>query len=318
MTEAQATPDGIKIDDSQQFKILEQCDKCGYYKTWGFTVENTKTGKQVPGHVTADGFKIGDGDCPFYANGNTAPQQPAAPKPAAKPATVKPQKPSANIVDDLLAGIKPKNATTAAAPEMTYDDWIYLIAEKMPMAEDDARKAVKLLATQDDTKLLPAAIKYAEKNGISASHEPATPNPPACTPEESRPNDASACTDGNAASPETETETEPTTTFKPKDMDPATLEFIINRINEIIVLQFGEKINAITTGIAGIKEVLAKPVTTTVTEFSAEILGTFTDINTTVHDILEIVKKPKATGNRNKSKNKNEVTAEAEPAGESP
>lgn len=28
---------------------------------------NPKTGKQIPGHVTKEGFKINDGDCPFYA-----------------------------------------------------------------------------------------------------------------------------------------------------------------------------------------------------------------------------------------------------------
>ncbi|NMC06636.1 MAG: hypothetical protein GYA24_15570, partial [Candidatus Lokiarchaeota archaeon] len=58
----------IRIDQSRKYPTSAgQCDKCGYYKTWAFKIVNPKTGKQVPGHVTRDGFKINDGDCPFYA-----------------------------------------------------------------------------------------------------------------------------------------------------------------------------------------------------------------------------------------------------------
>jgi hypothetical protein len=54
-----------------------KCDKCGYYKTWGFKVRNPKTGKMMPGHVTEDGIKIGNGECPYYANRNTTSFPPA-------------------------------------------------------------------------------------------------------------------------------------------------------------------------------------------------------------------------------------------------
>ncbi|HME53398.1 MAG TPA: hypothetical protein VKM55_14335 [Candidatus Lokiarchaeia archaeon] len=58
----------IKVDDARKFRInAGQCDKCGYFKSWDFKITNPKTGKQIPGHVTKEGFKINDGDCPFYA-----------------------------------------------------------------------------------------------------------------------------------------------------------------------------------------------------------------------------------------------------------
>lgn len=72
MTEAtlvQTTPDGIIIDTSKQFKpMTEQCPKCQYFRTWGFKVLNPQTGKLIPGHVTKEGFKIGNGECPYYQN----------------------------------------------------------------------------------------------------------------------------------------------------------------------------------------------------------------------------------------------------------
>ncbi len=58
----------IRVDQSRKYPTSAgQCDKCGYFKTWAFKIVNPKTGKQVPGHVTKEGFKINDGDCPFYA-----------------------------------------------------------------------------------------------------------------------------------------------------------------------------------------------------------------------------------------------------------
>ncbi len=58
----------IKVDESRKYRMnAGVCDKCGYYKTWDFKITNPKTGKGIPGHITKDGFKINDGDCPFYA-----------------------------------------------------------------------------------------------------------------------------------------------------------------------------------------------------------------------------------------------------------
>jgi hypothetical protein len=66
-TPAATTPEGFPIDASTKYKIdAGQCE-CGYYKTWGFKVQNKKSGKMMPGHVTAEGFKIGEGDCPRWA-----------------------------------------------------------------------------------------------------------------------------------------------------------------------------------------------------------------------------------------------------------
>ena len=43
-----------------------QCPRCGNYKTWEFKVTNQASGKMMPGHVDANGFKIGNGDCPAF------------------------------------------------------------------------------------------------------------------------------------------------------------------------------------------------------------------------------------------------------------
>jgi hypothetical protein len=99
----------IRVDQSRKYPTTAgQCDKCGYFKTWAFKIVNPKTGKQVPGHVTRDGFKINDGDCPFYAllarkaEGKAAPApqmadgaryaEPAAPAPA--PVTIQARAPA--------------------------------------------------------------------------------------------------------------------------------------------------------------------------------------------------------------------------------
>ena len=46
-----------------------QCPRCGNYKTWEFKVPNQASGKMMPGHVDANGFKIGNGDCPAFKPG---------------------------------------------------------------------------------------------------------------------------------------------------------------------------------------------------------------------------------------------------------
>ena len=53
----------------QVYKInAGKCEHCGNYKTWEFRVKNPKTGKLMPGHVNAEGFKLGDGHCPFWSS----------------------------------------------------------------------------------------------------------------------------------------------------------------------------------------------------------------------------------------------------------
>ena len=69
MTEAGTTPsgDGLAIDQSKQYKAnAGSCGQCGHFKTWDFKILNPKTGKQMPGHITKEGFKIGDGNCPYW------------------------------------------------------------------------------------------------------------------------------------------------------------------------------------------------------------------------------------------------------------
>ncbi len=65
---AAATPEGLPIDTSVKYALTAgKCEQCGYFKTWDFKVQNAKSGKMMPGHVTAEGFKIGTGDCPHWA-----------------------------------------------------------------------------------------------------------------------------------------------------------------------------------------------------------------------------------------------------------
>ena len=72
MTESARQPqtsiDGQPVDTSTKYPLdAGQCEACGQYKTWKFKIQNKKSGKMMPGHVTAEGYKIGDGDCPKWA-----------------------------------------------------------------------------------------------------------------------------------------------------------------------------------------------------------------------------------------------------------
>ncbi|HME54345.1 MAG TPA: hypothetical protein VKM55_19120 [Candidatus Lokiarchaeia archaeon] len=63
------TSEDLVVDKTKQFKPnAGQCSQCGHYKTWEFRIANQKTGKQMPGHVTKEGFKIGDGNCLYWFN----------------------------------------------------------------------------------------------------------------------------------------------------------------------------------------------------------------------------------------------------------
>lgn len=65
---AAATVEGFPVDTSVKYEIdAGQCEACGQYKTWKYKVPNKKSGKMMPGHVTAEGYKIGAGDCPKWA-----------------------------------------------------------------------------------------------------------------------------------------------------------------------------------------------------------------------------------------------------------
>lgn len=69
MVQEGANHDAIRIDRSVKYKVnAGRCDRCGFFKTWGFKVLNPKTGKMMPGHVTEEGFKINDGDCPYWSS----------------------------------------------------------------------------------------------------------------------------------------------------------------------------------------------------------------------------------------------------------
>ncbi len=116
---AAATPEGFPVDASTKYKMdAGQCEQCGYYKTWGFKVQNKKSGKMMPGHVTADGFKIGEGDCPKWAGIAAANKKRAERKAtAAPPAT--PPAPGAWIQDinhPMASAVNSGAMATAAAP----------------------------------------------------------------------------------------------------------------------------------------------------------------------------------------------------------
>jgi hypothetical protein len=107
----------IRVDKARKYPTSAgQCDKCGYFKTWAFKIVNPKSGKQVPGHVTKEGFKINDGDCPFYsllkrkAEGQPAGEFTGEPEPRADGSNREP-------LD--LETPAPKPAATAAKPAAT-------------------------------------------------------------------------------------------------------------------------------------------------------------------------------------------------------
>jgi hypothetical protein len=61
------TAPDIKVDKSRDYKVnAGRCNNCGFYKTWEFRVKNPKSGKMMPGHVTEDGHKIDNGECPYW------------------------------------------------------------------------------------------------------------------------------------------------------------------------------------------------------------------------------------------------------------
>ena len=63
---------GLAVDESKKYASGDskgsagRCEKCGFFKTWGAKIKNEKSGKDMPAHVTTEGFKIGNGDCPKY------------------------------------------------------------------------------------------------------------------------------------------------------------------------------------------------------------------------------------------------------------
>nr|MDO8112677.1 hypothetical protein [Candidatus Sigynarchaeota archaeon] len=102
----QAEP-AIRVDESRKYRVSAgQCEKCGYFKTWDFKIVNPKSGKGLPGHVTKEGFKINDGDCPFYAllKAKTEAKEPAVQEEA-----------PAQVVQAPATPVAPKKATQPPA-----------------------------------------------------------------------------------------------------------------------------------------------------------------------------------------------------------
>jgi hypothetical protein len=85
MTEVSQQPSSPAIDQSRRYKVDTSgpCERCGYYKTWEFRVLNPKSGKMMPGHVTQEGFKVGDGNCPFWGSIRKNKAEKPVPQPAA-------------------------------------------------------------------------------------------------------------------------------------------------------------------------------------------------------------------------------------------
>lgn len=64
---SQAIFENVIVDSTRKYQVNAGfCEKCGYYKTWGYRIKNPKTGKMMPGHVTEDGYKIDEGECPSW------------------------------------------------------------------------------------------------------------------------------------------------------------------------------------------------------------------------------------------------------------
>jgi hypothetical protein len=81
----------FQVDTSKKHPCnAGQCTYCGHFKTWAHKVRNPKSGNMMPGHVTADGYLIGNGECPKFQR--QQPQQPtqATPAPTPKPVDLSP------------------------------------------------------------------------------------------------------------------------------------------------------------------------------------------------------------------------------------
>ncbi len=112
--------DGLPVEASTKYKLdAGQCESCGYYKTWGFKVQNKKSGKMMPGHVTAEGYKIGEGDCPKWANIAAANKKRSERKTTAAAPPAAPPAPGAWIQDinhPMASAVNSGAMATAAAP----------------------------------------------------------------------------------------------------------------------------------------------------------------------------------------------------------
>nr|MDO8113271.1 hypothetical protein [Candidatus Sigynarchaeota archaeon] len=118
MTEsAQVEPsgDGLVVDTTKQYKpSAGQCPQCGHYKTWDFKITNPKTGKGMPGHVTKEGFKIGDGNCPYWNNLQKLNAAKAEKK--AQAATRQPPAPAGQAMQNVVTSMAPRQASQQAIP----------------------------------------------------------------------------------------------------------------------------------------------------------------------------------------------------------
>jgi hypothetical protein len=80
---------GFQVDTSKKHPCnAGQCTYCGHFKTWSHKVRNPKSGNMMPGHVTADGYLIGNGECPKFQQQPQQPTQAAAV--SAKPVDLSP------------------------------------------------------------------------------------------------------------------------------------------------------------------------------------------------------------------------------------
>jgi len=269
-------PDGIEgwpVDTTEAFKILEQCKNCGQYKTWGFTVINSKTGKNVPGHVTKEGFKIGEGDCPFYNKPNGEQSKPASTKqlPPNAPNSFDAILPPKAKAVDLLAGIKPAAKPAPVTPSMDYYTIIGIIAKALNTSEDDVRAAVKSLATKDDIKMLQAAIKYAaSKNIATTAATPLAVTPPSVSVAPTAP-----VVDATAMH----------VSMNESDL----VQFILDRIQERMDADKKAEIVSIKTELAAIEKLLSKPIS-----FPAPVIDALSSMKTAMDDITARVIKIEA------------------------
>ena len=105
----------LVIDESRKHAISAgQCDKCGNFKTWDFKVLNQKSGKMMPGHVTRDGYKINNGDCPYYAM--VASRKPREANAQATAAPAAPSKPAGRVPTPEMSRDDRGTAPAARAP----------------------------------------------------------------------------------------------------------------------------------------------------------------------------------------------------------
>lgn len=131
----------MSIDQSRKFKVdpAGPCERCGFFKTWEFRVLNEKTGRMMPGHVTADGYKIGDGKCPYWEAFSK--EKKAIEHPVAVPAQLG--------IGPVVPATPAQTSTPAPAPSFQTAEAIFNLSPADRAMTENLKRAIVQTLTDD-------------------------------------------------------------------------------------------------------------------------------------------------------------------------